>query len=94
MSTSVVEDVAASEQARGREANPTSGRQRKGQDKSRDVVSAMETGLTRVEVAVADTKERLDQVEQSVEDLDGQVGESPRCFRFLFLIGLLLLPAY
>ena len=48
-----------SEQTRGRETEPTTwGRGKK--DKSRDVVANMEARLAKVELAMADTRERLD----------------------------------
>ena len=64
MSGSNVED--ASEQTHGRETEPTArGRGRK--DKSRDVVVNMEARLAKVELAMADTREGLDLIEQDTE---------------------------
>nr|CAN67496.1 hypothetical protein VITISV_043382 [Vitis vinifera] len=64
MSGSNVEET--SEQTRGRETEPTArGRGRK--DKSRDAVANMEARLAKVELAMADTREGLDLVEQGME---------------------------
>nr|CAN70814.1 hypothetical protein VITISV_010240 [Vitis vinifera] len=64
MSGSNVEKT--SEQTRGRETEPTArGRDRK--DKSRDVVANMEARLAKVELAMADTREGLDLIEQGME---------------------------
>ena len=64
MSGSNVEET--SEQTRGRETEPTTqGRGKK--DKSRDVVANMEARLAKVELAMADTRERLDLIEQGME---------------------------
>ena len=55
-----------SEQTHGKETKPTArGRGRK--DKSRDVVANMEARLAKVELAMADTRERLDLIEQGME---------------------------
>ncbi|KAJ9693691.1 hypothetical protein PVL29_009579 [Vitis rotundifolia] len=55
-----------SEQTRGRETEPTArGRGRK--DKSRDAISNMEARLAKVELAMADTREGVDLIEQGLE---------------------------
>ena len=64
MSGSNVEET--SEQTRGRETEPTArGRGRK--DKSRDAIANMEARLAKVELAMADTREGLDLIEQGME---------------------------
>ena len=64
MTRSNVED--ASEQTHGRETEPTTrGRGRK--DKSHDAIANMEARLTKVELAMADTQEGLDLIEQGME---------------------------
>ena len=64
MSGSNVEET--SEQTHGREIEPTmQGRGRK--DKSRYVVGNMEVRLAKIELAMADTQERLDLIEQGME---------------------------
>ncbi|RVX06627.1 hypothetical protein CK203_029525 [Vitis vinifera] len=64
MSGSNVEET--SEQTRGRETEPTArGRGRK--DKSRDAVANMEARLAKVELAMANTREGLDLIEQGME---------------------------
>ena len=66
MSGSNVEET--SEQTRGRETEPTArGRGRGKKDKSRDVVANMEARLSKVELAMADTREGLDLIEQGME---------------------------
>ena len=58
-----VEDT--SEQTHGREIEPTTrGKDKK--DKSRDVVANMEARLNKVELAMADTREGLDFIEQGM----------------------------
>ncbi|RVW79851.1 hypothetical protein CK203_041387 [Vitis vinifera] len=64
MSGSNVEET--SEQTRGRETKPTE-RGRGKKDKSRDVVANMEARLVKVELAMADTREGLDLIEQGME---------------------------
>ncbi|KAJ9692901.1 hypothetical protein PVL29_011823 [Vitis rotundifolia] len=55
-----------SEQTRGRETEPTArGRGRK--DKSHDAISNMEARLAKVELAMADTREGVDLIEQGME---------------------------
>ncbi|RVW19086.1 hypothetical protein CK203_087646 [Vitis vinifera] len=64
MSGSNVEET--SEQTRGRETEPTvRGRGRK--DKSRDALANMEARLAKVELAMADTREGVDLIEQGME---------------------------
>ncbi|RVW88340.1 hypothetical protein CK203_041003 [Vitis vinifera] len=66
MSGSNVEET--SEQTRGREAEPTArGRDRGKKDTSRDVVANMEARLAKVELAMADTREGVDLIEQGME---------------------------
>ncbi|RVW75829.1 hypothetical protein CK203_055119 [Vitis vinifera] len=64
MSGSNVEET--SEQTRGRETEPTA-RGRGKKDKSRDAVANMEARLAKVELAMADTREGLDLIEQGME---------------------------
>ena len=64
MSGSNVEET--SEQTRGREIEPTArGRDKK--DKSRDAIANMEVRLAKVELAMEDTRERVDLIEQGME---------------------------
>ncbi|RVW19374.1 hypothetical protein CK203_117734 [Vitis vinifera] len=64
MSGSNVEEI--SKQTHGRETEPTAwGRGKK--DKSRDAVANMEARLAKVELAMADTREGLDLIEQGME---------------------------
>ncbi|RVW30564.1 hypothetical protein CK203_086051 [Vitis vinifera] len=66
MSGSNVEET--SEQTRGRETEPTArGRGRGKKDTSRDVVANMEARLAKVELAMADTREGVDLIEQGME---------------------------
>ena len=74
MSSSHVEEVA--EQVRGRDLDPPiKGRGKK--DKSRDPLTSLDSRVTRLEIAMADTKEGVDLMEQSmemaVEDLKVQI---------------------
>ena len=55
-----------SEQTCGRETKPTA-RGKGKKDKSRDVVANMEARLAKVELAMADTQEGLDLIEQDTE---------------------------
>ena len=64
MSGSNVEDT--SEQTRGRDMEHTA-RGRGKKDKSHDVVANMETRLAKVELAMANTREGLDLIEQGIE---------------------------
>nr|CAN81096.1 hypothetical protein VITISV_033039 [Vitis vinifera] len=66
MSGSNVEET--SEQTRGRGTEPTArGRGRGKKDTSRDVVANMEARLAKVELAMADTREGVDLIEQGME---------------------------
>ena len=74
MSSSHVEEVV--EQVRGRDLDPPAkGRGKK--DKSRDPLTSLYSRVTRLEIAMADTKEGVDLMEQSmekvVEDLRVQI---------------------
>ena len=74
MASSHVEEV--DEQVRGRDLDPPAkGREKK--DKSRDPLTSLDGRVTRLEVAMADTKEGMDLMEQSmekaVEDLKVQI---------------------
>ena len=64
MSGSNVEEI--SEQTHGRETEATA-RGRGKKDKSRDAVANMEVRLAKVELAMADTREELDLIEQGME---------------------------
>ena len=64
MSGSNVEET--SEETHGREIEPTArGRDRK--DKSRDAITNMEARLAKVELAMANTPEGVDLIEQGME---------------------------
>ncbi|RVW96754.1 hypothetical protein CK203_026062 [Vitis vinifera] len=81
MSGSNVEET--SEQTRGREAEPIArGRGRGKKDTSRDVVANMEARLAKVELAMADTREGVDLIEQGMEkgleDLREQIQDFAR----------------
>ena len=65
MSGSNVEET--SEQTHGRETEPTA-RGRGNKDKSRDAVANMEARLVKVELAMEDTREGLDLIEQDMEN--------------------------
>ena len=66
MSGSNVEET--SEQTCGKETEPTArGRGRVKKDTSRDVVANMEARLAKVELAMADTREGVDLIEQGME---------------------------
>ena len=61
---SIIEEI--SEQTRGREIEPTTqGRGRK--DKSCEAIANMEARLTKVELAMADTREGVNLIEQGME---------------------------
>ena len=62
MASSHVEE--GGEQVRGKDSGPST-RGRK--DKSRDVISSLERRFVRLELSVADTKEGMDLLEQSME---------------------------
>ena len=64
MSGSNVEET--SEQTRGREMENTA-RGRGKKDKSRDALANMEARLAKVELAMADTREGVDLIEQGME---------------------------
>ena len=64
MSGSNVKEI--SEQTRERETEPTA-RGRGKKDKSRNVVANMEARLAKVELAMVDTREMLDLIEQGME---------------------------
>ncbi|KAL5749423.1 hypothetical protein ACOSP7_024026 [Xanthoceras sorbifolium] len=57
-----VEEVVVQEPSRGRDANPSRSRK----DKSRDAASILESRLARIELAIADSRERLDVLEQCI----------------------------
>ena len=67
------------EQVRGKDSGPST-RGRK--DKSRDAISSLERRFVRLELSVADTKEGMDLLEQSmekaVEDLKVQIQDFKR----------------
>ena len=60
----MIED--ASEQTRGRETEPTA-RDKGRKDKSCDTIANMEARLAKVELAMANTQEGLDLIEQGME---------------------------
>ena len=64
MSGSNVEET--SQQTRGKETKPTT-RDMGKKDKSRDVVANMKARLAKVELAMADTQEGFDLIEQGME---------------------------
>ncbi|KAL5815082.1 hypothetical protein ACOSQ3_025877 [Xanthoceras sorbifolium] len=66
-----VEEVVVQEPSRGRDANPSRSRK----DKSRDAASILESRLARIELAIADSRERLDVLEQCVERDIGDLRE-------------------
>ena len=65
MANSQTED--ALEQVRGRDVDPVAPEGRGKKDKSRDPIASLEGLVTRLEVAMADTKEGVDHIEQSME---------------------------
>ena len=75
MAGSKVEEVA--DQVYGRDADPVALKGRGKKDKSRDPIASLEGRVNRLEVTIADTKEGVDMVEQSmekaVEDLKVQI---------------------
>ena len=75
MASSQVEGIV--EQVHGRDVDPVALKGRGKKDKSRDLILRLEGRVTRLEVAIADTKEGVDIVEQSmekaVEDLKVQI---------------------
>ncbi|KAL5801650.1 hypothetical protein ACOSQ3_033282 [Xanthoceras sorbifolium] len=66
-----VEEVVVQEPSRGRDTNPSRSRK----DKSRDVASILESRLARIELAIADSRERLDVLEQCMERDIGDLKE-------------------
>ena len=75
MAGSQVEEVA--DQVRGRDADSVAPKGRGKKDKSRDPIASLEGRVSRLEVTIADTKEGVDLIEQSmekaVEDLKVQI---------------------
>ena len=75
MASSQLEEIV--EQVRGRDVDPVAPKGRGKKDKSRDPIASLEGRLNRLEVAMADTKEGVDFMEQSmekaVEDLKVQI---------------------
>ena len=75
MTSSQIEGIV--EQVRGRDVDPVAPKGRGKKDKSRDLIASLEGRVTRLEVAMADTKEGVDLMEQSmekaVEDLKVQI---------------------
>ena len=75
MANSQIEGIV--EQVRGRDVDPVAPKGRGKKDKSRDPMASLEGRVTRLEVAMADTKEGVDLMEQSmekaVEDLKEQI---------------------
>ena len=75
MASSQIEGIV--EQVRGRDVDPVAPKGREKKDKSRDPMASLEGRVTRLEVAMADTKEGVDMMEQSmekaVEDLKVQI---------------------
>ena len=65
MAGSQVEKIA--DQVGGRDADPVTPKGRGKKDKSRDLIASLEGRVTRLEVAMADTKEGVDLIEQSME---------------------------
>ena len=75
MANSLIEGIV--EQVRGRDVDPVAPKGRGKKDKSRDPMASLEGRVTRLEVAMADTKEGVDLMDQSmekaVEDLKEQI---------------------
>ena len=75
MASSQIEGIV--EQVRGRDVDPVAPKGRGKKDKSLDHIASLEGRVTRLEVAMADTKEGVDLMEQSmekaVEDLKVQI---------------------
>ena len=61
------------EQVRGRDVDPFAPKGRGKKDKSRDPMVSLEGRVTRLEVAMADTKEGVDHMEQSMEKVVVQI---------------------
>ena len=75
MASSQIEGIV--DQVRGRDVDPVAPKGRGKKDKSQDPMASLEGRVTRLEVAMADTKEGVDMMEQSmekaVEDLKVQI---------------------
>ena len=75
MASSQLEEIV--EQVRGRDVDPVAPKGRGKKDKSRDPIASLEGRVNRLEVAMEDTKEGVDFIEQSmekvVEDLKVQI---------------------
>ena len=75
MASSQLEEIV--EQVRGRDVDPVAPKGRGKKDKSRDPIASLEGRVNRLEIAMADTKEGMDFMEQSmekaVEDLKVQI---------------------
>ena len=72
--SSVEDHNVEGELGRGRDGQ-TNTKSKRSKDKSVDIVAAMEARLTRVELAMADTQERVDVLEGCEEELKGRVDE-------------------
>lgn len=70
-------NVTEEQQQRGRDKvpNPPKGARA---NKSRDAMATIEGCVTRLEVVMADVKERLDQLEQNVDSIEGLDSKIPR----------------
>ena len=67
MASSQLEEIV--EQVRGRDVDPVAPKGRGKKDKSRDPIVSLEGRVNRLEIAMADTKERMDFMEQSMENV-------------------------
>ena len=65
MASSLIEGIV--EQVRGRDVDPVAPKGRGKKNKSRDPIASLEGRVTRLEVAMADTKEGVDLMEKSME---------------------------
>ena len=65
MASSQLEEIV--EQVRGRDVDPVAPKGRGKKDKSRDPFASLEGRVNRLEIAMADTKEGMDFMEQSME---------------------------
>ena len=65
MAISQLEEIV--EQVRGRDVDPVAPKGRGKKDKSRDPIVSLEGRVNRLEIAMADTKEGMDFMEQSME---------------------------
>ena len=61
------------EQVRGRDVDPVAPKGRGKKDKSRDPMASLEGQVTRLEVAMTDTKEGVDHMEQSIKKVLVQI---------------------